>query len=75
MRASSTPSKRKRTPPESDVTALNVDRDVIRHPSADLGRICAPVTPPKTQSDGLLGYLSPQQFEDRNPRPMVKSAA
>jgi putative transposase len=22
-----------------------------------------------------LGYLSPQQFEDRNPRPMVKSAA
>jgi putative transposase len=22
-----------------------------------------------------LGYLSPQQFENRNPRPMVKSAA
>ena len=22
-----------------------------------------------------LGYLSPQQFEDRNPRPTVKSAA
>jgi putative transposase len=22
-----------------------------------------------------LGYLSPQQFEDRNPRPPVKSAA
>jgi putative transposase len=22
-----------------------------------------------------LGHLSPQQFEDRNPRPMVKSAA
>jgi len=22
-----------------------------------------------------LGYLSPQQFEDLNPRPMVKSAA
>jgi putative transposase len=22
-----------------------------------------------------LGYLSPQQFEDRNPRPAVKSAA
>ena len=39
MKASSTPSKRKSTPPESDVTALNVDRDVIRHPSADLGRI------------------------------------
>jgi putative transposase len=22
-----------------------------------------------------LGYVNPQQFEDRNPRPMVKSAA
>ena len=26
-------------------------------------------------STSSLGYLSPQQFEDLNPRPMVKSAA
>jgi hypothetical protein len=65
MKASSTPPKRKRTPLESDVTALNVDRDVIRHPSADLGRIRAPVTPPKTQSDGLLDVIIPRNDKPR----------